>query len=195
MAETPKLILASGSPRRKDLLTEACFVFEVVNPDVEENEDCSIPIRTLTEMNARLKAEAVANRHPDTVIVAADTLVLLGDQVLTKPADRAEARHMLESLNGSSHQVFMAVAIMKYNSDKENCFDVVTDVHFKHLSSKEMTAYHDKINPMDKAGAYAAQEYGADIIERIEGSMTNVIGLPMNEVACALAEFGVIPTK
>ncbi|MAB75714.1 MAG: septum formation protein Maf [Verrucomicrobiales bacterium] len=195
MADAPRLILASGSPRRSDLLTQAHFDFEVIKPDVEENEDVSILIRTLTELNARLKAEAVATQHPEAVVVAADTLVLLGDQVLTKPMDRAEARQMLESLNGNSHQVFTAVAIMKYNSDKESCFDVVTDVHFKHLSSREMTAYHDKINPMDKAGAYAAQEHGADIIERIEGSMTNVIGLPMDEVTCALAEFGVIPTE
>ncbi|NRB74558.1 MAG: septum formation protein Maf [Verrucomicrobiales bacterium] len=188
-----RLILASGSPRRFDLLKKAGFDFEVIKPDVEENEDGSIPIRTLTEMNARLKAEAVASQHPDAVIVAADTLVLLGDRVLTKPVDRAEARQMLESLNGNSHQVFTAVAIVNYRQGRERCFDVVTDVHFKQLAGDEMTAYHEKINPMDKAGAYAAQEHGADIIERIEGSMTNVIGLPMDEVSCALAEFGVEP--
>ena len=188
-----RLILASGSPRRFDLLKKAGFDFEVIKPDVEENEDGSIPIRTLTEMNARLKAEAVASQHPDAVIVAADTLVLLGDRVLTKPVDRAEARQMLESLNGNSHQVFTAVAIVNYRQGRERCFDVVTDVHFKQLAGDEMTAYHEKINPMDKAGAYAAQEHGADIIERIEGSMTNVIGLPMDEVSCALAEFGEEP--
>ena len=188
-----RLILASSSPRRFDLLKEAGFNFEVIMPDVEENEDGSIPIRKLTEMNARLKAEAVASHHPDAIIVAADTLVLLGDRVLTKPVDRAEARQMLESLNGSSHQVFTAVALVNCGQGRERCFDVVTAVHFKQLTEDEMTAYHEKINPMDKAGAYAAQEHGADIIERIEGSMTNVIGLPMDEVTCALTEFGVKP--
>lgn len=188
-----RLILASSSPRRFDLLKEAGFNFEVIMPDVEENEDGSIPIRKLTEMNARLKAEAVASHHPDAIIVAADTLVLLGDRVLTKPVDRAEARRMLESLNGSSHQVFTAVALVNCGQGRERCFDVVTAVHFKQLTEDEMTAYHEKINPMDKAGAYAAQEHGADIIERIEGSMTNVIGLPMDEVTCALTEFGVKP--
>lgn len=188
-----RLILASSSPRRFDLLKEAGFNFEVIMPDVEENEDGSIPIRKLTEMNARLKAEAVASHHPDAIIVAADTLVLLGDRVLTKPVDRAEARRMLESLNGSSHQVFTAVALVNCGQGRERCFDVVTDVHFKQLTEDEMTAYHEKINPMDKAGAYAAQEHGADIIERIEGSMTNVIGLPMDEVTFALTEFGVKP--
>ena len=190
-----RLILASSSPRRFDLLKEAGFDFEVIKPDVEENEDGSIPIRKLTEMNARLKAEAVASRHPDAVIVAADTLVLLGDRVLTKPVDRAEARQMLESLNGSSHQVFTAVALVNCGQGRERCFDVVTDVHFKQLNGDEMTAYHEKINPMDKAGAYAAQEHGADIIERIEGSMTNVIGLPLDEVTSALTEFGVKPNS
>jgi len=167
----------------------------VIKPDVEENEDGSIPIRRLTEINAHLKAEAVASQHPDSVIVAADTLVLLEDRVLTKPVDRAEARQMLESLSGSFHQVFTAVAIVKFGQGLERCFDVVTEVHFKQLTGDEMTAYHEKINPMDKAGAYAAQEHGADIIDRIKGSMTNVIGLPMDEVTCALVEFGVEPVS
>ncbi len=192
MPATPPLILASGSPRRSDLLKEAGFDFIVIKPDVEENEDCTVPIRTLTAENAKLKAAAVSQQHPDAVVIAADTLVLLGDTVLTKPEDQDEARRMLESLNGRSHQVFTAVSILQESAGKQHRFTVSTDVHFKNLTADEMTGYHAKINPMDKAGAYAAQEHGNLIIERIEGSMTNVIGLPMKAVIQALEEqFGI----
>ena len=194
MIPAHSLILASGSPRRSDLLAEAGFDFQVVKPDVEENEDGSVPIRELTAENALLKASAVAISHPDAVVLAADTLVLLGDRVLTKPVDQPEARRMLESLNGHSHQVFTAVALVHRSSSREYCFTVSTDVFFKQLSADEMTAYHAKINPMDKAGAYAAQEHGELIIDRIEGSMTNVIGLPMKKVMATLADtFGITP--
>lgn len=190
----PQLILASGSPRRSDLLEEAGYNFIVVKPDVEENEDMAVPIRELTAENACLKAGAVAKRYPEAVVIAADTLVLLGDTVLSKPADRSDAARMLESLNGSSHEVFTAVAILREKSGKAEYFTVTTRVHFRDLPAEERTAYHEKIDPMDKAGAYAAQEHGELIIDRIEGSMTNVIGLPMDEVTQALAaEFGIRP--
>jgi septum formation protein len=189
------LILASGSPRRKDLLAEAGFDFRVVVPEVEENEDVSVSIRRLTQENAGLKAAAVAQLHPHSVVLAADTLVLLGDRVLTKPVDRVEAAEMLSSLNGKSHQVFTAFSILHRQSGRSVAETVTTDVHFRNLSAAEMAAYHERINPLDKAGAYAAQEHGELIIDRIEGSMTNVIGLPMDEVIATLAEkFGIGPT-
>lgn len=188
------LILASGSPRRKDLLAEAGFDFHVVVPEVEENEDVSVSIRRLTQENAELKAAAVAHLHPHSVVIAADTLVLVGERVLTKPADREEAAEMLGSLNGKSHQVFTAFSILHRQSGRSVARTVTTDVHFKNLSTAEMAAYHERINPMDKAGAYAAQEHGELIIDRFEGSMTNVIGLPMDEVIEVLeAEFGIVP--
>lgn len=190
------LILASGSPRRKDLLDEAGYEFRVVPPAIEEIEDGTIPIRVVTAENARLKAGDVADRFPDSVVIAADTLVLLGERVLSKPVDREEAREMLASLNGNSHQVFTAVSIVHRARGKSKSFTVATDVHFKTLSAAERDAYHDRIDPMDKAGAYAAQEHGRMIIERLEGSMTNVIGLPMEEVALVLAqEFEIFPSK
>ena len=188
------LILASGSPRRKDLLAEAGFDFHVVVPEVEENEDVSVSIRRLTQENAELKAAAVAHLHPHAVVIAADTLVLVGERVLTKPVDREEATEMLGSLNGKSHQVFTAFSIQHRQSGRSVAQTVTTDVHFKNLSTAEMAAYHERINPMDKAGAYAAQEHGELIIDRIEGSMTNVIGLPMDDVIEVLeAEFGIVP--
>lgn len=191
---TVELILASGSPRRNDLLTEAGYKFRVIVPEVEENEDVTVPIRQLTAENAELKARAVAEKYPEAVVVAADTLVLLGERVLTKPADRAEAAEMLASLNGKSHQVFTAFCILLGAQDQAVLETVTTHVHFKSLLEEEMARYHEQINPMDKAGAYAAQEYGELIIDRIEGSMTNVIGLPMDEVAKVLEEqFGIVP--
>ena len=190
----PALILASGSPRRKDLLEEAGYSFRVVPPEIEEIEDGTIPIRVLTAKNASLKAEAVAAKFPDAVILAADTLVLLGERVLSKPADREEAREMLASLNGKSHQVFTAVSLVQRAKDKSRSLTVATDVHFKTLTEIERDAYHERIDPMDKAGAYAAQEHGRMIIDRLEGSMSNVIGLPMDEVAEALEkDFGIVP--
>jgi septum formation protein len=191
----PNLILASGSPRRKDLLTEAGYDFQVIVPDVEENEDVSVPIRQLTKENAELKAEAVSPANADAVVIAADTLVLLGERVLTKPIDGDEAREMLASLNGKSHQVFTAFSILHGREGKRVLETVTTDVHFKLLTEAEMTEYHRRINPMDKAGAYAAQEHGKLIIDRIEGSMTNVIGLPMRKLAEILeSDFGIVPT-
>ena len=193
---TPSLVLASGSPRRKDLLTDAGYHFEVVSPEVEEIEDGSIPIRIVTAENAGLKANAVAGKRPDAVVIAADTLVLLGECVLSKPLDREEAREMLASLNGTSHQVFTAVTITHRDAEKTHSFTVATDVHFKTLTEEERDAYHERINPMDKAGAYAAQEHGRMIIDRLEGSMTNVIGLPMDEVRVVLErEFGILPNE
>ncbi|MEM7603034.1 MAG: Maf family protein [Verrucomicrobiota bacterium] len=194
MAIIPPLILASGSPRRSDLLRDAGYDFEVIKPDVEEIEDGSIPIRIVTSENAKLKAAAVSEANPDAVVIAADTLVLLGERVLSKPMDREEAVAMLGALNGNSHQVFTAVTMMQTGAAKVHNFTIATDVHFKTLTLAEREAYHQLINPMDKAGAYAAQEHGELIIDRIEGSMTNVIGLPMDEVRITLeTEFGIKP--
>lgn len=192
MESNPKLVLASGSPRRSDLLQEAGFHFEVVKPLVEEIEDDAIPIRELTALNARLKADAVAAAHHGSVVLAADTLVLLGEKVFGKPSSRDEASRMLGELNGQAHQVFTAVTLIHQESGRIHSLTVATDVIFKQLTREEMAAYHKKIDPMDKAGAYAAQDHGALIIDRISGSMTNVIGLPMDEVTEALAgHFGI----
>jgi len=189
------LVLASGSPRRKDLLNAAGYDFHIVKPLVEEIEDASIPIRELTALNARLKADAVAGDYRNSVILAADTLVLLGETVFGKPVNRAEAERMLEELNGKTHHVFTAVVMLCPAAEKIHSLTVTTEVTFHTLSREEMRLYHARIDPMDKAGAYAAQEHGELIIDRIAGSMTNVIGLPMDEVALVLAEtFAISPT-
>lgn len=188
----PPLILASGSPRRRDLMEEAGYRFEVIKPDVEEIDDPSRSIRALTRENARLKAEAVAGGCPGRIVIAADTLVLRDDTALGKPTDADEAYAMLQSLNGRTHQVFTAVCVVCGVTGREVEFSVVTDVTFHRLSDEALRRYHTLIDPMDKAGAYAAQDHGELIIERVEGSWTNVVGLPMERLGEVLREdFGV----
>ena len=186
------LVLASGSPRRRDLMEEAGYDFEVIKPDVVEIEDPTRSIRALTRENARLKAEAVAGSHPDRIVIAADTLVLRDDTALGKPVDEEEAFAMIRSLNGRTHQVFTAVCVVAREMGREVEFSVVTDVSFQRLDDDQLRRYHTLIDPMDKAGAYAAQDHGDLIIERVEGSWTNVVGLPMERLRDLLAsEFGV----
>ena len=184
--ESPPLILASGSPRRRELLTESGYDFEVHVPDVVEIEDESIEIRELTRLNAQLKANAVANDHPSQVIIAADTLVLFEGKSLGKPADMEDAEEMLSLLNGRTHEVYTGVCLLKQESGKAVEFGVVTSVTFKELSREERRRYHELIEPLDKAGAYGAQDHGHLIIEKSEGSASNVIGLPMEELAAQL---------
>ncbi len=182
-------ILASGSPRRRDLLEEAGYQFTVVPPDAEEIDDPARSIQDLTQYNARLKAECVAEKHPEAVVLAADTLVLRDNTALGKPADREEAAAMIRSLNGKSHEVFTAVCLIHQAGNMIEEFTVATEVQFKDLSEAELDEYHRLIDPMDKAGAYAAQDHGTMIIRAINGSRTNVIGLPMDEVNQRMQRF------
>ncbi len=190
----PRLILASGSPRRRDLLEEAGYAFEVHPPDVAEREDADIEIRELTAWNARLKAEAVAIRFPEDVVIAADTLVLHRGEALGKPVDLAEAAKMLERLNGQTHHVFTAVCLVRRAIDREIEFAVSTAVTFRELTAEQRREYHALIDPLDKAGAYAAQDHGERIIRHTEGSFSNVVGLPMEELAIRLErDFAIRP--
>lgn len=196
MSAAPDLVLASGSPRRRELLAEAGYAFRVESPEVEENEDTRLPVRRLTSENAALKASAVADRSPGSVVLAADTLVLLGDRVLTKPLDLAEADEMLAALAGRAHEVYTAVALRQAATGRSLDFTVTTRVRFKPLTPKQRAAYHALVDPLDKAGAYAAQEHRDRIIEDIGGSFSNVVGLPMDEVAAALRDgFGITPVR
>ena len=175
-------------------MAEAGFQFEVDPPQNDEIHDESMDVRDLTALNAKLKAEEIASAHADAVVLAADTLVLLGDRVLGKPKSREEATQMLADLNGNTHQVFTAFCLYRKQDGRIFQQAVATDVRFKNLSEEERAEYHRLIEPMDKAGAYAAQDHGAKIIDQFSGSMTNVIGLPMDEVVVALeSEFGLVP--
>lgn len=183
------LILASASPRRHDLMREAGYAFETVTADVEEIEDPRLSLPRLTEQNARLKADAVADDHPRALVIGADTLVTIDGLALGKPADLTEAASTLEKLTGRTHEVCTGVCLTRREPATCRQFHVVTQVTFRPLDRAEIDHYLGLINPLDKAGAYAAQEHGSLIIEKTEGSWTNVVGLPMDELREALESF------
>jgi septum formation protein len=186
-------VLASCSPRRAALLSEGGFEFEVASPRVAEKFDAALTLREMTLWNAIRKGMSIAQTRPDAVVLAADTLVALGNQVIGKPADLSEAEQMLRRLSGRTHEVRSAVAIYQQTSRKSAVFCDVSRVRFHRLSKPTIENYLAKVGPLDKAGAYAAQGSGAEIIAKIEGSFTNVVGLPMEKTVAALAKFGVRP--
>ena len=189
----PLLLLASNSPRRRQLLTEAGFEFATIAPDASEKFDVDLTLRELTILNAMRKAISIARSHPGEIVLAADTLVALNDQIIGKPRDVDEAAAILRRLSGRAHEVCSAVFICHLANARSTSFYEISRVWFRRLSDLAIRAYLDKVNPLDKAGAYAAQGHGAAIIEKIEGSHTNVIGLPMEKTTAALIEFGVRP--
>jgi septum formation protein len=191
----PRFVLASGSPRRCQLLKKAGYEFEIIRPpDDEVSHDC-LTIRELTAWNAARKALRIAQTLPDAVVLAADTLVTIEDRVLGKPNDIEDAVRILRLLRGRGHEVWTAVSIRHAGRGKAHDFQEISRVHFCELSDRAIREYLAKVNPLDKAGAYAAQGHGTEIIERIEGSYSNVVGLPMEETARALRAFGVTPLR
>src|SRR4051812_38838952 len=187
--ETPRdLVLASGSPRRRDLLTQAGFRFEIAHPSGVESESRALSMRELTTLNATRKALEIARLRPTAVVLAADTLVALQGEVIGKPLDFRDAIRTIQRLRGRTHQVCTSVFVCSRAQRKTRSFFVVSDVTFRHLNDTAIIRYLEKINPLDKAGAYAAQGDGAEIIESIRGSYSNVVGLPMDETIGALRE-------
>jgi septum formation protein len=136
---------------------------------------------------------SIAQTRPNAVVLAADTLVALENQIIGKPADLGEAAQMLRRLSGRTHEVCSTVAIYQQTAGKSAVFYDVSRVRFRRLSEPEIESYLAKVDPLDKAGAYAAQGSGAKIIAKIEGSFTNVVGLPMEKTVAALAKFGIRP--
>jgi septum formation protein len=189
----PRFVLASGSPRRRQLLKDAGYEFEIVAPSVEEISHDWFTIRELTIGNASRKAFCVAQNSPGAVVLGADTLVGLDDEVLGKPADLQEAARILRRLSGRAHEVWTAVCLCHPASGRSQSFQVVSRVEFRDLTDRAIQDYFKKVNPLDKAGAYAAQGHGQEIIQRIEGSYSNVVGLPMEMTLPALAAFGITP--
>jgi septum formation protein len=189
------LILASHSPRRRELLTSVGFNFETVSADIIEKLDVDLTLRELTLFNARRKAAAVARLHPEAVVLAADTLVALEGEVIGKPRDLHHAAQILRRLSGRVHDVCSAVVISRLRPARSTSFHEISYVRFHRLSKDKIDNYLAKINPLDKAGAYAAQGFGAEIIAEIQGSFTNVVGLPMEKTTRALKNFGIEPAK
>ena len=189
----PTLLLASNSPRRRELLLEAGFEFEIFAPKVSEKFVVDLTLRELSALNAIRKGMATARFRPKDIVLAADTLVAIEDHVFGKPKDKNEAVAMLERLSGRAHEVCTSVFICHLENSKATSFYEISRVYFRRLSRRGIDNYFARVNPLDKAGAYAAQGFGQEIIEKIDGSYTNVVGLPMEKTTAALADFGIRP--
>ena len=172
-------------------MSEAGYKFEVLSPLVVEVAYGWLTIRELTVWNAARKAASVSRMSPDAVVLAADTLVTIDNEVLGKPADLEDAVRILRRLSGRAHEVWTAVRISHGTRARSQNFHDVSRVHFKKLDDRAIRNYLARIDPLDKAGAYAAQGHGKEIIERIDGSFSNVVGLPMEKTARALRAFGI----
>jgi len=186
-----KYILASQSPRRKQLLQWAEVDFEVIVADIDESYSPGLEPKEVALHIARNKALAVQSRISDNrAIIAADTIVVLGDDIIGKPTDREDAINILKRLSGSHHRVITGVCILK--GDKEISFADITDVEFHSLTTEQIEFYVDKYKPYDKAGAYAIQEWiGVVGIKCINGDFYNVMGLPVSRLVQALQKFSV----
>ncbi|MGD2099010.1 MAG: Maf family protein [Desulfobacterales bacterium] len=191
-AAHPRLILASNSPRRRDLLTQAGLSFSVMPSEVDEQ---AVPIsdpETYVMRLAESKAVDIAERHPASWVIGADTIVLIEDQLLGKPESTAAARDMLKQLSGNVHQVFTGYCICCMHEDRLLTKAVKTDVRFKDLSEAEIEWYIQTGEPFDKAGGYGIQGMGSVLVKSIEGSYTNVVGLPVCEVVDVLIKEGIV---
>ena len=189
----PKIILASQSPRRRELLSRMGIThFDVLPAQGEEHIDHSLPAGLLVEALARQKAaEIAACAPPDAVIIAADTVVALDNEILGKPHTAQEAAEMLQKLSGRQHTVYTGVAVRQ--NDTELVEREAAQVHFRPLSPQEIRAYIATGEPMDKAGAYGVQGYGCLFVEGIVGDYYNVMGLPVCRLGRMLRQFGVDP--
>ena len=186
-----KLILASASPRRKELLQKIGLKFEVdASNCAEEIDPAALPEELVRRISID-KAKAVAPRHQNAVIIAADTIGVIGKKVLGKPHTAAEARKMLAQISGKAHLVITGLTVLNTATDKIITKTVTTKVYIKKLTRAEIDAYVATGEPLDKAGAYGIQGLGAVIVEKIEGDYFNVVGLPLFTLTEVLKEFGI----
>ncbi len=188
------LVLASSSPRRRELLAAEGYDFELASPDIEELPLAGEAARDMALRLACEKAGAIASGHrSDRCILAADTIVVLGDRILGKPRDEDEAAEMLFELAGRTHRVMTGYALRVPDTDL--CASDVCEsrVRMRHVTWEEACAYARTGEPLDKAGAYAVQGEGGRFVEEITGSRTNVIGLPLEDILPLLERFGVRP--
>jgi septum formation protein len=183
-----KIILASQSPRRKELLQLAAIDFEVIVSDTDESFPDGLTYEETTIFIAKQKAYAVAANHTNKTILAADTIVICNDTIVGKPKDREDAVKILSSISDNTHQVITAVCVL--HKGEEHSFADVTTVSFHKLTAEQIAFYVDTYKPYDKAGAYAIQEWiGAVGIKKIDGDFYNVMGLPISRVVALLATF------
>lgn len=187
----PPVILASASPRRAELLRKVVRDFEVLPGHAEEFQPEHLSPAEACTLNAYHKARVLAKKFPDALVIGADTEVCLDRRVFGKPRDIAEAAEMLADLEGREHQVVTGVCLIHLRRHRQRTFAERTRVTFKPLGADEISEYLERINPLDKAGAYAIQEHGEMIVAKTEGSYSNVVGLPLERLRTELREFAV----
>jgi septum formation protein len=185
----PPLILASASPRREELLRRMGVEFGVIPSAASELAHEQLTAMELSQVNAYRKARVVAKRSPDALVLGADTVVHLGGVLFGKPESLEAACEMLEQLQGHTHEVVTAVCLLHLREHRQKMFAESTAVTFRPLTVDEIRRYLEKINPLDKAGAYAIQEQGDLIIDKIEGSYSNVVGLPVERLTAELQDW------
>ena len=188
---TPKIILASTSPRRKELLEKNGVKFQIEAGDYEENMKLKLPPHALAKKLSRGKAETVAKKHKNAIIIAADTIVVLGQEILGKPRSPKNAKEMLKKLSGKTNLVITGFTVINTKTNKIISKSTETKVHMKKLSPRIINAYVKSKEPLDKAGSYAIQGLGSILINKIEGDYSNVIGLPLSPLVETLKKFGV----
>lgn len=189
-----KIVLASSSPRRIELMKGLGLEFINVTPEEKEDNLTGDPVERV-ERNSLRKAVSVQDLHPDSLIIGSDTVVSLGGTILGKPVDRVDAIRMLRGLSGNCNIVYTGVSLLDTRSGKHSTRHLSTKVWFKELPDETIIDYIDSGEPMDKAGAYGIQGLGGELVERIEGSYTNVVGFPMELVTEMLSDSGVRPRK
>ncbi len=192
MSAPVRLILASASPRRRELLAQLGLPFDVVVAQVTEHEDPTTDPRTMVSHNAALKADEVAARYPTAWVLGADTTVFIDGTVLNKPRDAAEARAMLRRLSGRTHTVFTGLALRQAASGYKADDGVASEVTFRDLTDATIADYLGKVHTLDKAGGYGIQEHGDLIVAGQTGSFTNIIGLPLEATKQILTNAGLL---
>jgi len=185
------VILASASPRRKELLAGMGIEFAPISAEVEEISSCAgSPAEEIARRNACLKAAAVSTLYPDSLVIGADTIVVCSGRIFGKPQTADEAFSMLRTLSGREHEVMSGVALLRGENGLDRSFVEVSRVVFKDLSDADIREYMAKVNVMDKAGAYAIQEHSEMILSKLDGSLSNVIGLPVERLRQELLQTG-----
>lgn len=186
-----KIILASASPRRKEILEITGLKFEVCPGDYEEDLNLSLKPRELSKFLSRKKAEYVSDKYDNAIIIAADTFISINNKVLGKPHNEKEAEKMLGMLNGKKHSVITGFTVLDTGRKKKISKSVITSVYLRKLTRNEIKTYIKSGEPLDKAGAYAIQGLGAVFIEKIAGDYFNVVGLPLFALTECLKKFGI----
>lgn len=186
-----KIILASSSPRRKELLTSIGVKFKAIKSNVDEKMNPRLGPASQAELLSQQKAEAVAERYDDAIIIGADTLIAIDNEILGKPKDLVDARRILKKLSGKMQKVITGFTIIDSETKKSITKSVETKVYMRSVSDKEITAYMKKEYTLDKAGGYAIQGVGSIFVEKIEGDYFNVVGLPLYTLTKELKKFGI----